>query len=845
MTIIRWQHFRSQVIVCLLWSASMLLGLAAFSCAGCRGGDSQQTPEQTKEQAERASRKLAEERKKEEPLEIGPLLPQLGQAHLENDAEAQLPKILVKPGHWTPTVQQMRANLGDFVGTASTTLVDEQQQPVPVEGTQFIFQSMRSVVLAKGREKVIEGKLFVPEQDAATHVRSRLTSRDSGGVVHLADPQLARMPSYQYFIVVLAKEASRYAFLKVTDSIRAEWEEEFEEPSQAHYRVVLADPKEGIPLPSSLFSWSSIAYLVWDEVDPAELSAEQQQALVDWLHWGGRLIVNGPDSLDTLRASFLDEYLPAQSKGSREFTADVLRDWSKMWSNRISGSTLAPLAPARTLSGVKLAPRVDAREVGGGGGLFYERSIGLGNIVVSAVQLNQSELVNWPGYDGFLNAALLRRPQRRFSEGPYGGLRVDWFDHRGHRLDAQFVTGLRLFAHDAAAAANVRSEQQTQVNQFGLPETSSVTQVDRPGGLGSWSDFGPVATASRDLLVEAAGVQMPGAGFIVACLAVYLLVLVPLNWMVFYTLGRVEWAWFAAPVIAVLGTYGVVRLAQLDIGIVRSQTEIALLELQGAHPRGLLSRYAALYSSLSTTYDVTFDQQETVAVPFASGEEESPSLGDRQYEVTLETDPDTVLRGLAVASNSTRMLHSEQVFPLAGPLKLGLTSRNHYQLVNHSGLNLRDVAVVRRHFKEGDDRPSYDASWIGELRHGASSALGLTPYAWAGDRIPFAEEREQAARESSIERMQLDELLKLAFQFPDRDDPQSARREEYRLVGRIDEVLPGAEVSPAASQIRGATVVLAHLQYGDQPVAQPDVNSRGDLDLTTTDLFDDEPNTDD
>jgi hypothetical protein len=93
--------------------------------------------------------------------------------------------------------------------------------------------------------------------------------------------------------------------------------------------------------------------------------------------------------------------------------------------------------------------------------------------------------------------------------------------------------------------------------------------------------------------------------------------------------------------------------------------------------------------------------------------------------------------------------------------------------------------------------------------------------------------------------MQLDELLKLAFQFPDRDDPQSARREEYRLVGRIDEVLPGAEVSPAASQIRGATVVLAHLQYGDPPVAQPDVNSRGDLDLTTTDLFDDEPNTDD
>lgn len=841
MTIVRWQHIRSRAIACLLWTAPALLAVAVLSCGGCGGDDSGQT----QQDADSDSQKLAQDKKPKPPLEIGPLLPLLDQALSENGSEAQLPKVLVKPGHWIPTVQRMRANLGDFVGTASTTLVDDQQQPVPLEGTQFTFQPTRSVVLAKGREKTIAGELFVPEQEAATHVRSRLASRDSGAVVYVADPQLARMPSYQYFIVVLAQEASRYAFLKVTDSVRAEWEGEFDEPAEAHYRVALADTKEGIPLPSSLFSWSSIAYLVWDEVDPAELSAEQQQALVDWLHWGGRLIVSGPDSLDTLRGSFLSKYLPAESKGSREISTDELRDWSALWSGRTSGAPLPPLAPTRPLSGVKLVPRADAREVVGGGGLFYERNVGLGSIVVSAVQLNQREFVNWPGYDGLLNAALLQRPQRRFSEGPYGGMRVDWFDQRGHRLDARFVTGLRLFARDAAAAANVQNEQQTNVSQFGLEETNSVTQIDRPGGLGSWSDFGPVANASRDLLVEAAGVEMPGAGFIVACLAVYLMVLVPLNWMVFHAVGRVEWAWFAAPVIAIVGTYAVVRLTQLDIGFVRAQSEIALLELQGAHPRGLLSRYTALYSSLSTTYDVSYDQTDTVAVPFATGEEERQSLGDRQYEVTFEMDPDVVLRGLAVASNSTRMLHSEQMFPLAGPLKLGLSSRNHRQVLNQSGLNLRDVVVVRRHFKEGDDRPVYDASWIGELRHGTSSALGLTPYDWTGDKIPFAEEQEQAARESKTERMQLDNLLKLAFQFPDQDDPRFVRREEYRLVGRIDEVLPGAEFTPAASQIRGATVVLAHLQCGDPPAAQVDVNSRGDLNLTTTDLFDDEPTTDD
>jgi hypothetical protein len=55
------------------------------------------------------------------------------------------------------------------------------------------------------------------------------------------------------------------------------------------------------------------------------------------------------------------------------------------------------------------------------------------------------------------------------------------------------------------------------------------------------------------------------------------------------------------------------------------------------------------------------------------------------------------------------------------------------------------------------------------------------------------------------------------------------RRDECRIVGVIDQVLPGTEVTPAASQIVGATVVLAHLEYGDLPQPLPDVNSRSDV----------------
>ena len=71
--------------------------------------------------------------------------------------------------------------------------------------------------------------------------------------------------------------------------------------------------------------------------------------------------------------------------------------------------------------------------------------------------------------------------------------------------------------------------------------------------------------------------------------------------------------------------------------------------------------------------------------------------------------------------------------------------------------------------------------------------------------------------------------MNIAFQFPESEDPLEQRRDEWRIVGLIDQVLPGTKVAPAASQIVGATVVLAHLHYGDLPQPRPDVNSRSDV----------------
>jgi len=271
-----------------------------------------------------------------------------------------------------------------------------------------------------------------------------------------------------------------------------------------------------------------------------------------------------------------------------------------------------------------------------------------------------------------------------------------------------------------------------------------------------------------------------------------------------------------------------VRQAQLDIGFVRSQTEVALLELQATHQRGLLSRYTALYSSLSTTYAVTFDDSTAVATPFPTSATRPKKFNDKTWDVVFEKHSQPRLSGLAVSSASTRMVHSEEIFALNGPLRMSTSSRGHRQLENRLGYALRDVVVIRRFFEEGG-AAKYESSWVGALRDRNASALGFRPLAVSHDQVPHRMEREASSELNPSSSIEVDALLQVAFLFPESEDPLEEHRDEYRAVGVIDQVLPGTEVAPAASQILGATVVVAHLEYGDLPQPEPDGNSRSDV----------------
>jgi hypothetical protein len=333
-----------------------------------------------------------------------------------------------------------------------------------------------------------------------------------------------------------------------------------------------------------------------------------------------------------------------------------------------------------------------------------------------------------------------------------------------------------------------------------------------PGtGVAAWNDFGPVADKARDSLLSAARVEVPARSFVFWMVAGYLLVLVPANWALFRLLRRVEWAWAATPLIAVACTVVVIRLAQLDIGFVRSRTEIAVLEIQADYPRAHLTRYTALYTSLTAAYDFHLADPGGVMQPFPAVADPSQfrmPTGATYKRLDYRRGEQAGLRGFSVDSNSVGLLHSEQMLDLGGPLALVEESDDRLVLHNRSQLTLHGAGVVKK-TAGGDLR----TAWLGKIEPGAkvSRAWNLESATRAGGRL-WAKQRDattMTARRSAPGELSLRELTDLAQNIA---EMQPA---DVRLIAWLEGELPGMTTRPAAPQSRCAALVIAHLRYGD------------------------------
>jgi hypothetical protein len=813
----------------------LALLLALPGCRGCRRA---KTPEEAEKQ-EAEERAKREKEKPKEDFELKQVVAwPCGQYSLLEGNLLREGNHL-KPGHWTSIVlAEAKMNNFDFLGDWEMELVDHKnngERPVPVPATAYTLTTTRAVALPKGQAKTLESLLMVPPGYREVGMTYQLRGRR----MFASGLPLALMPAYQYHFVVMSRVPARYLYLESLPSIKPPKSIVIGERSP-HYRVTLSPPKGPPPLPAHALFWTSIAYVLWDDADPGLLDADQRQAMLDWLHWGGQLILSGPDTLDTLRGSFLAPYLPATSAGARELGAADLAALSEQW----SGPGGRPLVPLHPWAGIRLKKDPRAQFLPDTGDLLVERAVGRGRIVASAFRLGSADLINWPGWDGVLNACLLGRPPRDFRVDREGLVDARWGDRTAHPdfWDPALNSRLRFFARDAAVVLPKRVKT-TPANPFAVnpgnvpayaPPGTFVSPEEEEGldenlapvgmGVAGWNDFSPVANAARQGLQQAAGIKVLDRMFVVWIVAGYVLVLVPLNWGVFRLLRRVEWAWAAAPLIAVACAAVVINLAQLDIGFVRAENEIAVVELQGDYPRAHVTRYAALYTSLSTGYNFRFDSPGAMLLPFPTTDDPGRFrmlLGESYRPLTCRRGDNLEVAGYAVGSNSIGFVHGEQWINLDHPLVLTRQDDEGLQVANQTQFTLRDAGVLKRTAGGG-----LQTAWLGTIAAGATAAgkFDLESTSLSGSNLWNGKDRRDGSPHTcagaAAGELNLHDLLEIAQRTED------LRPGEIRLVAWLgnDDVLPGLVVEPTASQWRHVALVVAHLAPGDEELPRPDLN---------------------
>ena len=799
----------------VLWL--LLLALIALPLSGCGGCSDDPLAQQAekekvdKKKKEDEAKKKKEEEKKKADFEIGQ--PSVEPYRAENPSRG------VKPGHWFAISQSMKTNNFDFVGEVGCELALKTPEGLPAQVPAHLITS-RPAALTKGQQRYVEVPVFVPRSEPARPwLTTELRTRGGGAVIQSGGTPLELMPPYQFYFFVLAREPIRYRqSLDRLDSIRGP----LLDGRYVYYKLIVPPLEKQIALPSHPLAWTSIAYVLWDDVDPAALLPDQQRAMLDWLHWGGQLILSGPNTLNALRGSFLAPYLPATEAATREIAPDDLAALSDFWTPN-EGKGHRPLKPLKPWSGSQLVKSPEAEFVPHTGDLVVERSVGRGRIVVSAFRLNLRALQEWPGFDSFFNGCLLRHPARQFvaSNDGLDPPRAQWYALANRTFDARLTSELRYLSRDLAADGTFgedRALNQTEIEgverDFALasPETLNVEEGYGAGVCG-WSDKSAVSTAASESLGAAAGIDIPKASFVAWMLGAYLVVLVPVNWALFRVLRRVEWAWVAVPLIAMAGAVFVTKAANLNIGFARSQTEVGLLELQPGYPRGHLTRYTALYTSLSTSYDLRFADPYAVVQPFElQARTRGPTWEPATY--TLRQEADVRLGGFSVSSNSTAMLHSEQMLDLGGAITYR-DSDGPPTVTNRTRFTFTQAGVVRRTAKG-----ELQAAWLGQFSPGeAGRPLEFHTVEINAPALP--KWRDDPVPDPSIPPLSLAKLATLMV------DRNGLKPGDSRLVASFNEPLAGMEVDPVASQTtRSAVLVVAHLRFAPRGDPQADHGSR-------------------
>ncbi|AMV32349.1 hypothetical protein VN12_09510 [Pirellula sp. SH-Sr6A] len=741
--------------------------------------------------------------------------------------------MFLKPGHWYQANQKLTANEADEALAASLMIYDRDRKPVPIYPGYAPIDFQRKLSLARGQSKNIRLMFFQPDVPVNNEGEVDTTStstpsylgiayieRRSGVPVYLEEFPSRLLDGYQYNLITLSADPARYMFWRGLPCMFWPSNARLTNERFAPHKVYDLDEDEiAGQFPSRFFAMTSISHIVINDASPSLLSREQQDALLDWLYFGGTVVINGPDAVGGIDGSFFKEFAPIQNTATTAWTDDDSSKLNSKWTIRRAGDSLVPFQADRTLSKLTGDLAESSSWIGSLEGLVAERLVGQGRVVMTTFPMSDSSFVRWPSYDSLIHNAILRKPPRTLSPAPdidtlYAG------SLQGTEMNPLHSTRLRIWARDLDISMMTNPKPDTPVK-----DQSARFPASKKTSLGAWNPDSEIVLAARSGLQEASGITVPRLETVIKLLVGYLIVLVPLNWLVFRLVGRVELAWVAAPIISIIGAFVVARSVQLDVGFSRSQQTYGILEAHAQHPRGILSSYTALYTSLSTQYKAQYEEDIGIVTPMLPPKTDAPFSRRTVTAKVPYTYADSEASGLqnhSVLSNTTGLLQAEEMVDLGGGFQASFNDQeNTISWSNGTQIPLLDLAVLQLN-QQGE----LQIGWIGDLATGESTEVqwfdGDKIERWHPnwDKNPILK-RPDVLRadgtkwhgDEAFDDLYLGSLLELvASQYP-------LGRGECIAIGWTDQDKSRLAIAPSTTQTKKRTLVLLHAKASELPPA--------------------------
>jgi len=738
----------------------------------------------------------------------------------------------VKANHWTTLSFELKANEDDYDGYLQT-------DPVMLLGLpQEVFYRREAMLLKEQRARrglqmmVPASNGQIPKESSVALVRPGALRPDATWPV-----TLSTLPPHQMLILILSKEATTKfaAWGRMAATIPSEIERDGGDVEKLrYYRLVLPMDSDKPALSSHPLTWTTISHVIWDGYSPDSLSVSQQQAMLDWLHWGGQLILSGgpgqPYSL--YREGFLGPYLPAEATGetvplsqddlnplSQSYPPPAYRPSAEEEGKPVQVRTMeaarrfmrnyqaaVPIRPAPKrpvqLSVLRAKPGASTISLGEASThlLAVESRVGRGRITMLALNPNEEALLAWPGLDTLVRRVVLRRPEE---PGGDAGRGVGFNSQPGRgRLLAPDLSWYRIASRDTGLDTGLLTGRGSSVdlapgsqNELRDSPEAVETYYNQLSGVADWRDSAKLPRLSRDLLEQASGITIPSSQFVLKVILAYLLAVVPLNWLICrFVLKRREWAWVVVPVVALCFAVGVERVAAHDMGYDTASDEIDLLEIQGDYPRAHLTRLGSLYTTGGARFEISYpDDPTALALPLDNGRS---IRGEEVSTATWQSYPVPALIDFMVQPRSLSMFRAEQMLTLKGAIRLegdGSTRR----LVNESELDLRDAILVGQ---GGTDHP--EETWLGAIKAGSSVTI-------AGSSVHEPPAPVDAG--PGPDPNPFLEVLRTTW------EPRAENQGELRLVAWVAGPIGRQVIKPALDRRRGFTAVLVHVRSGSSP----------------------------